>query len=173
MKNLNVIDLDGTLTPFDTFRRLVLSHWNARLLCVIALRKVRILSRSRTSMLLTRCLSDVLSDEARMQHFAEKIVAQSRADVIEKVRAQSTINTLNLLLSASPNEYVKHVADQLGFEGIGSHWCNGRYIHCYGPNKLKLIQHRYPRSAYHYHYMISDSESDLVVMRTFDEYELI
>ena len=52
----------------------------------------------------------------------------------------SDVNTINILVTASPIDYVKYVASSLGWDYISSDIVNGKFIHVYGGKKIDLLQ---------------------------------
>jgi len=80
-----------------------------------------------------------------------------------------------IILSASPDEYVSSFATSIGWEGIGSHIDerSGKYVHLHGTGKLEFLMSHFPSDKFEYEYSISDSKSDLVLLRKFREFDLV
>lgn len=173
MRYLNVLDLDGTLLPYDSFRLLLRRNLNARIAVIAALRRTKLLSRRRAAELFVHAIAPLLEDERRMRTFLDDLVADVRVDVLSRVKTHTDQNTTNLLLSSSPEQYVAPLAAQLGFVGAGSRSAYGAFFHCFGPNKLVFLAERFPRSLYEYRFAVSDHPSDLPLLRCFQRYELL
>jgi phosphoserine phosphatase len=175
MTSLNVIDLDNTLVPYDTLFKYVIlkiKTGDLRILIFTLLRKLRIINKSKYSQIVFRSVAHC--DKHFLDHFIREQYNNVDVKVINIIRNHSlpAQNTINVVCSASPSNYVKPIAELLGFTGIGSEYINGIYTHMYGGQKKNTIFHRYPKSEFIYNFAISDSKSDLDMLLCFNEYQL-
>lgn len=167
MKVLNVVDLDKTLVSVDSFRYLIFSNLNFKLLVLVILRKLKIISRDEFAKRAHRILNYLLLDEEAINKFVHFLTTKINKFVLQEVKNRSGAGQITIILSASPEEYVSRLANQLGFLGIGSHWQGERYFHCFGMNKIKYIKEKFPRKEYIYNFAISDSKQDEQLLHLF------
>ncbi len=171
MKTINVIDLDGTLLPYDSFRRLVksqLKRMNGYLWLLTALRVLRIISGYRYKKLCTRYWEHNRSISF-FERYAGKLFEDIDKKVLDIVRLKTDANTTNIILSASPDSYVKRLVLLLDWQGRGSYFEGRRFVHLYADEKIKWLVSHYPRHAFTYHFAISDSPSDDSLRALFHE----
>lgn len=93
--------------------------------------------------------------------------------VLDKVRAHSAPGTVNVLSTASPACYTRHVAEHLGWElipPISKGTASGTTM---GAGKVSLLHERFPPEAHVYHFAIADSRSDLPLLELFRHHELL
>ena len=176
MKSINVIDLDKTLIAFDSFRYLVideLKSLNLKIALLVTVRRLRLIDASRFKKGVIEALK--LDSNSRLNSkMADLIVSSIDKKILEKIEKESSATTINILCSASANSYVKEVAKRLGWVGYGSYIDeNNLFYHMYGANKLKFIESKYPNSKYRYNFAISDSKSDLEMLKRFERFEII
>ncbi len=175
MKSINVIDLDKTLIPFDSFRYLVISEiksLNLKVIFLVFIRKLRLIKAS----IFKKCVIEALKLDTNSRlntKVVDLIIISIDNNILKKIQYESSNNTLNILCSASANSYVLEVADRLGWEGYGSYRDKKVFYHMYGENKLKFIESKFPKDKYQYNFAISDSSSDLKLLKKFQKYELI
>ena len=169
MKKINVIDLDKTLITVDSFRYLILKNINVKLLILCLLRTFGILSADEFARRATRALKTVLDDPFKVERIVVFIKSKINNEILELVKSRSDEQTSNIVISSSPEEYVKVFARELGFEGIGSKFENNRFFRCYGKNKLEILKNLYPEKAFKYNMAISDNESDISLLKCFNE----
>ncbi|MDP7319719.1 MAG: HAD family hydrolase [Bacteriovoracaceae bacterium] len=177
-KKINVIDLDGTLIPYDSFRAM-LKHYlfvpgtGVQLIYLSILRKLGFCSRKcfaeRTYFV---CKSHSTYDKFS-QLVAERALEAINQEVLARINEHTDDNTKNILCSASPQDYVTKIADAFKWQGIGSHFDNNSFVHMYGENKLKTINKLFPIEKFDYNYSISDSKSDMKLLTYFREYTLL
>ena len=175
MKKINVIDLDGTLIKYDSFRtllRLELSRINLPIFAITILRTMRILSQAKYKAWVILLL-EKQRNEKYFIDFAAKICKSIDKNIMEEIGSNSDYNTSNVLISASPNIYVKHIIHKLSWEGSGSYFKEGSFNHLYGDNKLIWIKKQYPEMCHYYNFAISDSSSDLQLLKAFATYRLV
>jgi phosphoserine phosphatase len=166
---LNAVDLDGTLLRADSFRVLVRRHLDVRLAALVGARLLGGIDRAGFAAAASRHLAPILADEAVMQRFAVEMETHVDPDVLAMARARGGGGAVTVVLSASPEEYVIPLAQRLGFEGVGSRWREGRYLHCYGERKRAVLRERFPPERYRYELAIADSRSDEPLLALFSE----
>ena len=176
MINLNVIDLDNTLIPYDTLKRYVLikiKEGDIYLLLFSIIRKLRIINKSNYSKKIYKSFTSC--DRIKMDIFIQKQIININYRVLSLVKDHSSAygKTINVLCSASPAIYVSLIADYIGYIGIGSDYYNSEYIHMYGYQKIKTIKERFPEDQYNYAFAISDSISDMPLLLCFNKHILL
>ena len=94
--------------------------------------------------------------------------------MIETVRNHSDSDTINVLCTASPEDYVKHLAELLGWPYIASQLDSERnyFVHMHGREKVKTIKKLYPEDRFKYNFAISDSRSDEELLMAFESYSM-
>ena len=174
MKKINVIDLDKTLIPFDSFRYLVISEmkaFNLNIILLVIIRKIKLIKAGTFKKLVIKAIK--LNTNSNINRKIVNLVNNSiEQKILEKIKDESDNNTINILCSASADSYVSIVAKSLGWEGYGSYTNKEDFYHMYGVNKLKFIEAKFPMSEYQYNFSISDSISDLELLKKFQKYEL-
>jgi len=167
---INVIDLDKTLIPYDSFRKFVLIHirnMRINVLLITLGRMARLMSQASFKMKIIRwseknCSADFL------HNFASDLLDDIDNRVFEKVMEESDGDTINLLVSASPDLYVQILIDKLNWKGKGSFIdAQGVMHHLYGKNKISWVRENYPSDQYVYNMSISDSSSDDELLKLF------
>jgi HAD superfamily phosphoserine phosphatase-like hydrolase len=178
MKKINVIDFDGTLIKNDSLREfytLLLKHSKSRLRLIIAALK-NAAGVINNEIFLDEILNASLSLKnrpKRIDDFIERILKDRNEEIYNEIKRQTDENTVNILCSASPELYMKKIAEKLGFECICSRYENGKIVRMYGPEKVKAINSIYPREKFNYNFAISDSASDIDLLKQFSNYKLI
>ena len=173
MKKINIIDLDNTLVPYDTFRKL-LKHYltkNLTSLCYLSVISVfRILRIWDATKFFTAALGYCQRQadySSFVRQHAETIISDIDKNVLSTVNKNSDAETENIICSASPKDYVVLVANKLGWQSVGSsldkHLNNGE-------KKLKVIEQLYAKDTYVYNFAISDSLKDLGLLKRFNSY---
>ena len=174
MKEINVIDLDKTLIPYDSFRLFVIGRIKSidvKIMFLTLLRKLRFLSASKykEKIILTTNLTD---NSKEVDKIVSMILKSINKDILELIENNSNNETFNISCSASPDIYVKIIAEHFGWKGFGSYIEQENFYHMWGEKKLKFIYNNYPPNEYIYNFAISDSESDLQLLKQFKKYEL-
>jgi phosphoserine phosphatase len=170
MTKINVIDLDKTLIPYDSFRELILIRikgYDLRVTFITILRVFRIISQKKfkSSIVLQKRRR---YDDEFSERFAERIFNDIDQRVMNLVEKESDENTINVLLSASPHFYVKYLIHRLNWTGSGSYFANDKeFIHLYGETKVTWVQKKFPKEKYEYNLAISDSDSDNELLKLF------
>lgn len=171
-QKINVIDLDKTLVNFDTFRELVLREIKKGEFTIISLAILRI-ARLITSSHFKKSVQNYLQKKYPKSFFtdyADEIYRQINPKVMELINQNTDKTTVNILLSASPNEYVQPLCEKLKWIGSGSYFDEKNdFHHLYGNKKVSWLEKFYPETEYQYHFAISDSKTDLEMMELFGE----
>jgi hypothetical protein len=179
MKRLNVIDLDGTLLPYDSLSRWVL-HFKTAEGLFSPLRWWGLRYRfgwMDRSAFVRRCVDHLRRREdyeSFNRSFAERLARDFSPEIRSIVRQHSDAETVNVLCSASPDDYVKHLAAALGWECRATGYRpDGHWQLLYGAEKLRRIREDFPDTDYVYHFAIADDASDEVLLHAFRESERI
>ena len=162
MRRINVIDLDSTLLPYDSFGWLVKSELKKFDLFVwwfSVLRVLRLASSLEFKKAMTLHWLKKYDDDF-LDNYANKIYKDLDKKVLELVDSNTLTDTINVLLSASPDLYVQKVAKLLKWTGRGSYFDKESFVNLYSQEKVNWISTKYPLSQYEYYFAISDSESD-------------
>jgi phosphoserine phosphatase len=175
--NLIVVDFDNTLIPFDSFRRFVffwMKHIPIFTGIILLLRLFRLLGVADFKKML------ILSVRKRKYFTFQNIVFSDflfksiDSEVVQKIRNEARDNTTILLLSASPDLYINKVGEKLGFKAKGSYFnSNNQFIHLFGFQKIEYLRNEFPEEQYCYLYAISDSFTDLEMLKLFKKYDLV
>lgn len=178
-KKINVIDLDQTLIPYDSYseylnRLLLHPRYFISGIVLILLRKLRIISLSTQKKYSVIFNQRIVSYQKYVKNYAEKLFNHVNNNVMKMVNNNSDRNTIKILCTASPEDYASLLASKLGWECVASHFSeNGQFIHVHGKNKIKLINKLYPKNKYDYNFAISDSTSDLDLLLSFKKHQLL
>lgn len=169
MKNINVIDLDKTLIPYDSFGKLIKSeikNFRLRIIILTILRVLRLISPENYKEKVTLWLEKNYNKEF-FENFAQTIHSHIDSRVLKEVDKESDIQTINVLLSASPNIYVKHLIKEMNWAGSGSYHENMQFFHLHGQGKVNWVKNNFPKEKYQYHLAISDSDTDDELLKMF------
>ena len=163
MKSVNVVDLDKTLINYDSFRRLIfreLKRPDFYLLLITAIRVFRLISSESYKRKVIIYFKQNF-DTKYFEAYANFLFKDINNEIFNMVKKETSINTTNVLLSASPDFYVKFLAQKLSWVGKGSYFNeNGKFIHMYGLNKKSWMEKNFDPKKYIYNFSISDSSSD-------------
>jgi len=171
---INVIDLDHTLIPYDSFGRLIkngLRQFDFHVVFYTSLRILRIISSSKFKQIVTFHWQRVY-DKHFFYKYGQAIVNDINKSVLNIIKTKTDSNTINILISASPDLYIKNVINHLKWVGSGSYFDGENYINLYSYNKIEWLKKNYPDSHYKYNFAISDSYTDLELMMMFNEFIL-
>ncbi len=171
MRKINVIDLDDTLLPYDSFRKLIkleLKKMDLNVWFWVIFRKMRFISATLFKEMITRLLSKKYST-SYFKSFADRLYKDLNPIIFELVLSKTDVDTINVLLSASPNLYVKELVSLLGWEGQGSYFDDNNFVNLYSINKVLWIENNYPKSEFEYNFAVSDSRTDDVLLNEFNE----
>ena len=175
MKKINVIDLDKTLIPYDSFRKYTLiflrnKQSTLHILPLIIFRKLRLLNSSAFKKRIIERGRKIDNYNEKMKDFSNQLFSDIDSSIIETVRSHTDSETINILCSASPEDYVKHMAELLGWPYIASHLDSEKnyFIHMHGRKKVETIKKLYPEDSFRYNFAISDSQSDEELLMAFN-----
>jgi len=179
MKKINVIDLDKTLLPYDSFRKYTLillrnKNFVLRILPLMILRKLRLLNSSAFKRGVIKRGRKVDNYNNKMKEFSDQLFADIDSSIIEMVRNHTDSDTINILCTASPEDYVKHLADLLGWEHIASQLDSDKnyFVHMHEQRKIEAIRDLFPKDKFRYNFAISDSQSDKELLMGFESYTM-
>lgn len=169
-KKINVIDLDKTLIPYDSFRLLIKEKIFDLNFFVIQLTIIRILRFISLYKYKKRIIEhfNLKYNDTYFISFADKRLKDIDNKVLKLIKDETKRDTINILLSASPNFFVKHIILKLGWMGKGSYFDkDDRFIHLYGENKINWLLTHYKPGDFIYNFAISDSSSDKELLLLF------
>ena len=171
MQKINVIDLDGTLLPYDSFGLLVkseLKKFDLLVWCVSALRTTRLISAYKfKKILMTYWIKKY--DTSFFINYANHIYQDLDKKVLGIVQSKTDLNTTNILISASPDVYIIHIIQLLQWQGSGSFIESGKFVNLYSAEKISWLKSHYPIEKYQYNFSISDSRTDENLLALFEE----
>jgi phosphoserine phosphatase len=176
MKKINVIDFDHTLLPYNSFTRFVICfarHWRY-LFPIISLSFLRftgVLSRGGYEKRILMLVRKTADYHQRVKEFSDLLARDINMRVLGFVRKNTDEGTINILCTASPEDYISLLCERLG------DWiclCStldektGMFHHMYSREKVRSLAQRYPSDLFSYHLAISDSKIDLDLLRLFE-----
>lgn len=168
IRKINVIDLDKTLLTIDSLRQLLLYKLSCKMLKSIFLRATHLISRSEFCANIVNNLDSVyFRDEFDLDNFLNLLMKHLDHKILELIKIHSDPLTENIILSASPDYYVSKLSEKLRMKGFGSKYEKEIFFHCYADNKILLLEELYPKNEFQYHMAISDSPSDINLLRNF------
>jgi phosphoserine phosphatase len=175
-KKINVIDLDHTLLPYNSFTRFVLRfmvHWRCFLpiLGFSILRIIGILRRGTYQKKILLLIRKTPSYQTIVQDFSLMLSRDINTTILRFIQGNTDEHTINVLCTASPEDYVQLFCSHLnGWECLCSTLddCNDRFYHMYGAHKVTALLQHYPEDQYAYYTTISDSSTDRDLLALFD-----
>lgn len=171
-KNINVIDLDKTLIAYDSFRLLIkkeLMKFNIYIAGLTLLRVARFITMFSYKDKITIHLKKK-HEAVYFKNFADKLFKDINKEVLNLVIKETEVDTINILISASPNLFVKYIIEKLNWEGTGSYFDQeNNFIHLYNKNKINWLKSNYNEAQYNYNFAISDSSSDDELLSLFNK----
>ncbi|HSW54556.1 MAG TPA: haloacid dehalogenase-like hydrolase [Ignavibacteriaceae bacterium] len=175
-ENIVVVDLDNTLLNVDSFNLLLTVQLKKSFIKVMflrVLRKLRILNPASYKYYVVRYIYNCLSN-AEKHSFVEKLSLHLNEDLFHEINSKYKNDCQIMILSASPDEYVKPFANKLGWHGFGSYYDQllGKYFHLHSKGKREFILEHFPKDKFNYVYAISDSKTDLDLLKHFNKYNL-
>lgn len=177
MKNLVVVDFDGTLLPYDSLRKLLFSllwKYPFEIGLLLVKRRLRLISAAVMKHRVILLLEKKQDSEKFLRHFVELIFSDCSAALLEKIKQWQSQHYEVLVLSASPHIYLQYLQEKLDCKIQGSYVLeNGELLHLYGKHKLNFIEAHFPRIHYKYVYAVADHQSDLVLLQEFETFDLI
>jgi len=172
MKRINVIDLDNTLIPYDSFRVLVkneLKKFSIKIWLLTFLRVARIISAMDFKKSVIGYFL-VSYNSVFFTKFAKRVYSDIDKEVLNIIKSNTNSNTINILISASPDFYVKELIALLGWEGKGSYFDeNKNFINLFGEKKIFWLKENFNRNLYDYFFAISDGNSDKQLLSLFQK----
>ena len=177
MKKINLIDLDFTLIGYDSFRKYVLYFMFsdpatfAKYIYWIFQRYSKLISRADLFSKMILEARKRNSYRQRMEEFAELALKNIDPKVLDFIKMHTDKNSLDVLCSASPDDYVKIIASKLNWESLGSYFNeDGEFVHLWGIGKKTGVEKKYPKTEFEYNFAISDN--DLELLKSFKKYKL-
>jgi phosphoserine phosphatase len=171
MKKVNAIDLDKTLIPFDSFREYLFLNINLGNFVIIAfymfLRKTRIIKMDFFKKKIIQVYRNNTEYRSNMKGYAEKLYNSIDSHILELVHSNTDSETVNVLISASPVDYVKELSTLLEWGYIASSFQGNDFVHAYGINKIVLLKSQYNPDQFKYNFAISDHDSDNELLSLF------
>ncbi|MBN9343102.1 MAG: hypothetical protein BGO76_01875 [Caedibacter sp. 38-128] len=167
-KKLNVIDLDETLIKLDSLRYLILK-WQPRLELIFfaILRILKLKTRAEFCQKIIFLYQDFLHDHKQVDNFVKMLLLHLNKDILDIVHHHTDETTENIIISASPHQYVEVFANNLSMRGYGSKIIGQNIFHCYGEQKINFLIKNYPQENYDYNLALSDSSSDILLLKLF------
>ena len=175
-KKINVIDLDSTLLPHNSLIYYVLLflknqrsflpvlfHLEQRITGNITkeefLKKFMITARKTTQY------------EKKVKKFGLLLYDDIRKPMLRFIMQNTDEFTINILCTASPEDYVKYLCEKLGWPYISSTLDDNdeNFIHMFGHNKVIAVKKMYPKQKYTYNLAMSDNISDRELLKLFDQ----
>lgn len=164
MKKINVIDLDKTLIPYDSFRRYFFLCIRPKnffpALAIIVLRKFRLIRMDVFKKRIIALYRNNNDYKSAMTDFADKLYKSINVHVLETINSHTDSQTINVLISASPYDYVNEFCRKVEWSGIASTLQGNDFLHIYGQNKINILKSMYDQKQYNYNFAISDHDSD-------------
>ena len=174
-KKINVIDLDSTLLPYNSLIHFALLFMKKRR-CFLPL-VLYLTQRITGKITRDEYLKKVLITARKTTHYEKKVkkFGLSLYDDIRKpmlrfISENTDESTMNILCTASPEDYVKYLCEKLGWPYISStlDGHDENFIHMFGHNKVIAVQKMYPKQDYTYNLAMSDNMSDRELLKLFD-----
>jgi len=175
-KKINVIDLDSTLLPHNSLIYYVLLfmknqrcflpilyHLEQRITGNITkeefLKKFMITARKSTQY------------EKKVKKFGLSLYDDIRKPMLRFILQNTDESTINVLCTASPEDYVKYLCEKLGWPYISTALDKNdeNFSHMFGHNKVIAVQKMYPKQNYTYNLAMSDNISDRELLKLFDQ----
>jgi phosphoserine phosphatase len=177
MKNkINVIDLDSTLLPYNSLIHFVLLFMKNRR-CFLPL-LLYLKQRFTGKITKDEYLKKILITARKSTHFEKKVKKfglslydDIRKSMLRFILENTDESTINILCTASPEDYVKYLCERLGWPYISSSLDKNdeNFIHMYGQNKVLAVLKMYPKQNYTYNLAMSDNISDSELLKLFDK----
>jgi phosphoserine phosphatase len=167
MKKLAVIDVDKTFLKIDSsfyfirsYKRLDLYFWGL-------LRKMNIISRAEFASKIVRIAQKVLNKK-ELTDYIKTLKREVDPQILKKIEKLKDEGVDVIVISASPNVFVKALCEVYRIKGFGSYFnSEGEFVYLYGEKKLEFLLTSYPREKYLYYLAVSDSRSDDHLLKNF------
>lgn len=179
-KKINVIDLDNTLLPYNSWAKFIMSflgNWRCffPIIYYSLLRGTGILSRGEYQKNILMVARHISTYEDTAKTFGESLYQDVRTPLMSFILENTDEATINILCTASPEDYVKYLCENLGWRYVcstldrdGTH-----FIHMFREQKITAIQELYPSTDFDYHLAFSDDRGDLGLLRLFEKYDIV
>ncbi|HVQ00268.1 MAG TPA: haloacid dehalogenase-like hydrolase [Candidatus Thermoplasmatota archaeon] len=179
-KKLNVIDLDNTLLPYNSWGKCVMEFLQ-RPRCFMPiiyyslLRGFGLLSRGMYQKSLLGVIRKTPDYEDIMRTFGESLYEDVCTPLLRFVQEETDEGTVVVLCTASPEDYVKYLSAKLGWQYVSSTLDQDltHFNHMFREKKITAIQQRYPRKDYDYHLAMSDDRKDFGLLKLFEASYLV
>ena len=175
-KKINVIDLDSTLLPHNSLIHFVLLFMKNRrcFLPLLFYLEQRITGKITKDAYLKKILITARKTtqyEKKVKKFGLSLYDDIRKPMLRFILQNTDEFTINILCTASPEDYAKYLCEKLGWPYISSTLDNNdeNFIHMFGHNKVIAVQKMYPKQKYTYHLAMSDNISDRELLKLFDK----
>jgi len=175
-KKINIIDLDSTLLPHNSLIYYVLLFMkNQRcFLQVIFYLEQRITGKITKEEFLKKSMITARKTthyKKKVKKFGLSLYDDIRKPMLRFILQNTDEFTINILCTASPEDYVKYLCEKLGWPCISTTLDNNdeNFIHMYGQNKVTAVQKLYPKQNYIYNLAMSDNISDRELLLLFDK----
>jgi len=175
-KKINVIDLDSTLLPYNS---LILFGWRfirnrqcfTPLLLYLTQRMTGKITKDDYLKKILITARKSRQYEEKVKKFGLSLYDDIRKPMLRFILENTDESTINILCTASPEDYVKYLCEKLGWPYISSTLDNNdeNFIHMFGQNKVIAVQKMYPKQKYTYNLAMSDNISDRELLKLFDK----
>ena len=167
-----VVDFDRTLIKCDSVKLLIKKMKKPKLYYYGLLRKLRLLTKSKFAEKVTNFFFSYTENNG-IDKINEILLPMINDKVLSHINNFKKTNSEIIILSASPNCYIKSISSKMGFKGFGSNIMDNSFHYMYHKNKIKFILVNYPASEYVYQYAISDHKSDIELLCKFNRKFLV
>lgn len=175
-KKINVIDLDSTLLPHNSLIYYVLLFLKNKrcFLPVLFHLEQRITGNITKEEFLKNIMSTARKTtnyEKKVKKFGLTLYDDIRKPMLRFIMQNTDEFTINILCTASPEDYVKYLCEKLRWPYISStlNKNDENFIHMFGHNKVIAVQKMYPKQKYTYNLAMSDNISDRELLKLFDQ----
>lgn len=179
MQQINIVDFDQTLIPFDSFRNYIkkfllkLNFSSLKILLYCILRKTNLVNMARFKQFVVLEARKSNNYKLEMRQFADELLKAVDSEVVMLLKTYSKKNTKNILCTASPVDYMALVSRSLNWKFIASEISDKNIVHIYGKQKKEAVLKKYPKEKFQYNFAISDNINDLSLLRQFKHYKII
>lgn len=166
---LFVVDLDKTLLPYDSFRKICLKFictLNLTFLKILFLRFIGYYSNKQFKEILCQDIFTVKQNRELVKKIVKKMFIDIRFDLLEKINCDGQ-NSKLFLLSASPDFYVSLFGKKLKCESRGSYFDNSKFVHMYNEQKVIFLEENFDLNNFDFYCAVSDSFSDYALLSRF------
>ena len=175
-KKINVIDLDSTLLPHNSLINFVLLFMKNKqcFIPVLYYLEQRITEKITKEEFLKKIMITARKTtkyEKKVKKFGLSLYDDIHKPMLSFILQNTDEFTINILCTASPEDYVKYLCEKLGWPYISTTLDNNdeKFIHMFGHNKVIAVQKMYPKQKYIYHLAMSDNISDQELLKLFDK----